>query len=273
MPAVTTSMTFLFLLPIASWSNPSLNVTLNLTTTHTLHPYQVGLPPGRVGLSPSLKLCLASTPSWDALVLLSICPNCPRYLNAHLRFTMRIYLSYPILLMFIPLYVWHYNSYIISHHVIIIFNSSYVFLTPVKVLCFQTFLSSLKSRAESRNSLYLLHTLHFGPKRCTVPSKCSTNAQGTERTALSLPVPDHGISLPPSFSLSWKLARSSWRSFESFSSLPHIFQAYFFHWPDVLMCPMHIPHLSLLSALSQKQNVKRSVLSLTQFSLGVFFPP
>ena len=44
MSGVTTSLTFLFLLPMASGSNPSLNVTLNLATTHTLHPCRVGLP-------------------------------------------------------------------------------------------------------------------------------------------------------------------------------------------------------------------------------------
>lgn len=226
-------------------------------------------------LSSSLRLCPASTPSWNTLFLPSICPTCPHYFNARLWFTMRIYLPYPIIFMFILLYLGHYHSYIIPYHIIIfiIFNSSYVFLTPVKVLRFQTFTSSLNSRTESRYSLYLPHSQHFGPRRCALPSKCSTNTRGTQCTALELFVPEAGISLARWLSFSWKLARSSWLSFESFAPLPHIFQAYFFHWPDVLMCPMSIPHLSLLSTLSQKQNVKWSMLTLARLGLGVSFPP
>ena len=97
----------------------------------------------------------------------------------------------------------------------------------------------------------LLHRL--GSPESAFPSESAASTWGPDFIALEPFVPESNISCPLSFSVLWKFARSSWLFFESLASLPRIFQAYFFHWPDVLMCPMYIPHLSLLSALSQSE--------------------
>ena len=146
------------------------------------------------------------------------------------------------------------------------------FLSPAKALCLHTSINALKSRRETHYSLYLPPTQHFGPRRCTFPSKGSTYTWGTEFIALELFVPKSSISIPLLFKVSWKLARSSWLFFESFAYLPHIFQAYFFHWPDVLMCPMHSPHLSLLSALSQSKMWNDPCFHWHSSVLGFFSP-
>lgn len=91
----------------------------------------------------------------------------------------------------------------------------------------------------------------FGPRKA--PSKCSADTWGNKCTAKELFVLGSSISLSLLFNFYWKLARSPWLSFESFASLPTFSRLIFFHWPDVLMCSMHIPHLSLLSALSQSK--------------------
>lgn len=115
-------------------------------------------------------------------------------------------------------------------------------------------------------------TQHFGPKRCIAPSTHSANTWGTEFKALVWFVPKSSVSLPLLFNCSWKPARSSWLLPESLASLPHIFQAYFFHWPDVLMYPVHIPHLSFLSALSQSKMWNDPCFHWHSSVLG-FFPP
>lgn len=60
----------------------------------------------------------------------------------------------------------------------------------------------------------------FGPRSCAAPSKCSADTWENKCTAQELFVPESSISLSLLFNFSWKLARSSWLSFESFASLP-----------------------------------------------------
>lgn len=153
-------------------------------------------------------------------------------------------------------------------------HSSYVvgvFLSPVKALCLHTSITALKSRRETRYSLYLPPTQHFGPRRCTFPSKGSIYTWGTEFIALELFVPTSSISIPLLFKVSWKRARSSWLFFESLSP-PHFLGLFF----PLTWCS-DVPHAYSSFVFTfcsfTKQNVKWSMLSLAQFSLGLFFPP
>lgn len=108
---VTRSTTFLFLLPIASWSNPSFYPS----TSSLIWPRHTPFIPDRWVSQHTHLHCLS-----------------------HLRITKRIYLPYPIIFMFIPLYVCHCNYYIISLQYST-GHPSCVFLSPVKALCFQPF--------------------------------------------------------------------------------------------------------------------------------------
>lgn len=119
---VSLRLTFLFLLTISSWSNPSLYHSSSPLIWPKHSPFISDRWVSQICLHlhclcPSVKLCLATTPPRHAEMprcpVVSICPTYPHLFNAHLRFTKRIYLPYSIIFMFIPLYVCHYNFYII----------------------------------------------------------------------------------------------------------------------------------------------------------------
>lgn len=154
-------------------------------------------------------------------------------------------------------------------------HSSYVvgvFLSPVKALCLHTSITALKSRRETRYSLYLPPTQHFGPRRCTFPSKGSIYTWGTEFIALELFVPTSSISIPLLFKVSWKRARSSWLFFESLLISP-TFSRLIFSTDLMFWCAPCIFLICLYFLLFHKAKCEMIHAFIGTVQSWAFFPP
>lgn len=81
---------------VSLFSSPGYTM-IDLATTHTLYPCQVGLQTTHLlCLSPNLILCQRLLPPETPGFFLYSYPNCPHYCTVHLKFTMSIYLTCPL---------------------------------------------------------------------------------------------------------------------------------------------------------------------------------